>query len=111
MNKVKSSLYSSGVKTIRSLGKIFKTLDANGDRKVDKEEFYSGLKEFGVNITKKEAEVLLDFLDTNEDGFVNYDEFLVGIRGKPNQRRQALIDKAFFKFDTYGIGRIIAADL
>jgi Ca2+-binding EF-hand superfamily protein len=53
----------------------------------------------------------LDYLDTNDDGFVNYDEFLVGIRGKPNQRRQTYIDKAYFKFDRDGDGRLTAADL
>lgn len=74
--------------SIRSLGKAFKTIDSyNGDRKIDKEEFYWGLKDFGVTITKKEADTLLAYLDTNEDGYVNFDEFLVGIRGKPNQKR------------------------
>ncbi len=56
----------------------------DGNRKIDKEEFYWGLKDQGVNITKREAEALLAYLDTDEDGFVNYDEFLYGIRGKPN---------------------------
>lgn len=64
-----------------------------------------------MNITKKEAEALLDFLDTDDDGLVNYDEFLYGIRGKPNQKRQAFIDKAFLKFDKDGNGSITAADL
>jgi len=50
-------------------------------------------------------------LDTDRDGFVNFDEFLVGIRGKPNAKRQAFIDKAYFKFDKDGDGRITSADL
>ena len=58
--------------------------NVDGNRKIDKEEFYIGLKDLGVTISKKEAESLLDYLDTNDDGFVNYDEFLIGIRGKPN---------------------------
>lgn len=85
---VKESLNARGASTIRSLGRAFRSIDSyNGDRKIDKEEFYIGLKEFGANISKKEAEVLLDYLDTDRDGFVNYDEFLVGIRGKPNAKR------------------------
>ena len=66
------------------MGRVFKIIDNSGDRKMDKEEFYFGIKELGVQITKKEAEALLDYLDTNDDGYVNYDEFLYGIRGKPN---------------------------
>lgn len=50
-------------------------------------------------------------LDTNRDGNVDYEEFLIGIRGKPNGRRQAMIDKAFLKFDKDGSSQISAADL
>ena len=58
--KVRDSLNKRGVNSIRSLGKAFKTIDSyNGDRKIDKEEFYYGLKEFGVTISKKETELLL----------------------------------------------------
>ena len=98
--------------SIRGLGRAFRNIDSyNGDRKIDKEEFYVGLREYGVNISKKEADVLLNYLDTNKDGYVSYDEFLTGIRGKPNSRRQAFIDKAYFKFDRDGSGQITSADL
>lgn len=112
MDKVRESLNARGTTTIRGLGRAFRIIDQqDGNRKIDKEEFYWGLKDQGVNITKKEAEALLAFLDTDDDGFVNYDEFLYGIRGKPNQKRQAFIDKAFLKFDKDGNGKITAADL
>ena len=55
--------------------------------------------------------MLFDFFDKDRDGTVNFDEFLVGIRGKPNNRRQAMIDKAFLKFDKDGNGYIDANDL
>ena len=109
---MRDSLKKRGTTSIRSLGKTFKTIDSyNSDRKIDKEEFYWGLKDFGVQISKKEADILLASMDTNDDGFVNFDEFLLGIRGKPNQRRQTFIDKAYYKFDKNGDGRITSADL
>jgi hypothetical protein len=38
-----------GTKTIRGMGRAFKTMDSiDGNRKVDKEEFFWGLKDFGV---------------------------------------------------------------
>ena len=40
-------------------------MDMNGDRKCDKEDFYSGIQDLGAAITKKEADILLTALDTN----------------------------------------------
>ena len=55
--------------------------------------------------------VLFEALDKNNDGCVDFDEFLVAIRGKPNARRQAVIDKAFLRFDKDCSGSIDANDL
>jgi hypothetical protein len=93
------------------MGRVFKIMDDGGNRMLDKQEFYWGIKDMGVNITKREAEILIDFLDTNQDGQLNYDEFLVGIRGCPNETRMAVIDQAFAKFDADNNGRITSADL
>jgi Ca2+-binding EF-hand superfamily protein len=54
---------------------------------------------------------LLNFLDKNNDGNVDMSEFLVGIRGTPNKRRQMIIDKAFLKFDKDCSGYIEPSDL
>ena len=50
-------------------------------------------------------------LDTDGDGSVNFNEFLTGIRGTPNEGRQAFIDAAYCKFDANGDGAINAQDL
>lgn len=47
-----------GANTIRGLGRSFRLFDSyNGDRKVDAQEFFIGLQENGVKITKVEADV------------------------------------------------------
>ncbi len=46
-------------------------------------------------------------LDTN----VNIEEFLEGIRGRPNDVRQDIVDKAFAKFDKENTGFIDVRDL
>jgi len=110
LEKVRADL-SHRTKTLRSLGATFKMMDTNGDRKIDKQEFYWGLKDLSCSISKKEAGILLEALDTNADGFVNFDEFLVGLRGYPNATRQEVIDRAFHKFDKDCCGVIDACDL
>ena len=78
---------SRGAKTIRGLGRVFKAIDDNGNRKVDAQEFFVGLNECGCNLTKDETDILLSAFDTDHDGSVNFDEFLVGLRGSMNGTR------------------------
>ena len=101
-----------GAKTIRGLGRTFRNFDSfDGNHKIDAEEFYSGLCEIQIRVTRDEARALMGLFDTDGDGHVNFDEFLVGIRGSLNAKRQAMVDKAFLKFDANGDGEITAADL
>jgi Ca2+-binding EF-hand superfamily protein len=94
------------------MGRSFRIMDStDGNRQLDKQEFYWGIKDMGVNISKREAEILIEALDTDCSGTVNYDEFLVGLRGSPNEKRCAVIDLAFAKFDVDNNGRITSADL
>ena len=93
------------------MGRAFRIFDDNGDRKIDKQEFYWGMKDMGADLTKREAQILLEYLDTNQDGVVSYDEFLYGIRGAPNAVRQEVIDAAYCKFDKDGNGIVNSADL
>ena len=58
------------------MGRSFRIFDDNGDRKIDKQEFYWGLKDLGAEISMNEAQILLNHLDTkkparqtNEDNF------------------------------------------
>ena len=50
-------------------------------------------------------------MDTNGDGKVDYEEFLMGVRGKMNQKRQNISDKAFLKFDKDGSGEITISEI
>ena len=112
LDKLRSQLQARGAKTVRGLGRSFRAFDSlDGNRKVDKGEFFTGLQENGVQVTAAEANALHALLDTDGDGTINFDEFLVGVRGKLNAQRQAMVDKAFLKFDADGSGEITAADL
>jgi Ca2+-binding EF-hand superfamily protein len=104
---VKDQLNKKGAETIRSTGKFFRGMSSyDGNNKVMREEFVQWFKELGLILSRQELEVLITFYDKESDGGCNFEEFLTGLRGKPNQRRQAIIDKAFLKFDREGNGII-----
>ena len=50
-------------------------------------------------------------LDSDKEGTVNYDAFLVLLRGCPNAARSAVIDQVFSRFDSRGAGSLVASDL
>lgn len=52
----------------------------DGNKKVTAEEFRVALGEVGVVCTKPESDCLMKLLDTDGDGNVNFDEFLIGVR-------------------------------
>jgi len=57
LNKVKDSLFRRGPTGIRGMSRVFKHFDSyDGNRRIDRQEFYVGLKEIGVEISKKDAE-------------------------------------------------------
>lgn len=97
---------------VRALGKTFRALDSfDGNRKVDRNEFVAALQQLGLNLSTYEYQLLFNYFDVDHDGSIAFDEFLVGVRGLPNAKRQALIDKAFLKFDRDGNGYIEAVEL
>eukprot|EP00831_Metopus_contortus_P017783 TRINITY_DN1751_c0_g1_i1.p1 TRINITY_DN1751_c0_g1~~TRINITY_DN1751_c0_g1_i1.p1 ORF type:complete len:200 (-),score=31.35 TRINITY_DN1751_c0_g1_i1:23-622(-) len=112
LNKIREALLKRGSTSIRGLGIAFRCIDSvDRNRKADREEFRTGLADMGVSLSKPELDAIIGYLDTDGDGTINFDEFLIGIRGKPNERRQAIIDKAFLKFDKDCNGYIDANDL
>merc|ERR1711907_145191 len=112
LQKVRSSLQSRGVASIASLGRAFRQMDSyDGNKKLSKDEFYNGLKDYGVDITKQEANALFGLFDKDGDGTINYDEFLIGVRGNMNSTREAIVMKAYNKLDKDGSGHITIDDL
>ena len=97
LEKVRSQIQARGAKTIRGLGRTFRNFDSfDGNHKIDREEFYSGLCEIQVRVTRDEANTLMALFDTDGDGYVNFDEFLVGIRVSVNSNAVAPSAHPFF---------------
>ena len=84
-----------GVKALRGLGKMFTVIEFDGSRHVDAHNFLSGLSECGCALSNEESKSLISHFDTDDDGTINYNEFLISLRGKPNQYRQGVIDASF----------------
>jgi len=59
---MRSQINARGAKTIRGLGRVFRNFDSfDGNKKIDANEFFSGLREIQVDVTEKEAKVSFKF--------------------------------------------------
>lgn len=111
LDKVLSVLKKRGANGIRGLGIVFRRMDNNGDRKMDRHEFMWGLRENGHSLTPSEFERIFKYFDKNNDGKISYDEFLRGIRGDMNDNRKALVMLAYGKLDNTGDGIVDINDM
>ncbi len=111
LKKIKDTLKARGANGIRGLGLVFRRMDNNGDRKMDRNEFMWGLRENGHTLSPSEFERIFKFFDKNNDGKISYDEFLRGIRGDMTERRIALVKMAYKKLDKDGSGLVELNDI
>ena len=70
-------------------------MDDNGNHQLDVDDFRWGLIDFGIQISKEEASQVLTAFDRDGNGTVDFNEFLVAIRGEINGARREWIKKAY----------------
>jgi len=111
LQKVLETLKKRGAHGIRGLGIVFRRMDNNGDRKMDRQEFMWGLRENGHSLTPSEFERIFKYFDKNNDGKISFDEFLRGIRGEMNDFRKGFVMMAYAKLDKTGDGVVNMDDM
>lgn len=104
-------LARGGSSGIHSLGRIFRIMDDDRNRRISMEELSYGLQDFGLRLAVKDLQLLLAAIDKDNTGSLSFDEFLNSIRGVVNARRQKLINMAFDVLDSTGDGIVTVDDL
>lgn len=107
----KMHLQRVGGNGIRSLSRIFKRFDFNGNGKLDIMEFEEALGSFGLFPSKVDLQALMKYYDTDGDGSITYEEFLAGLKDPLSDRQQVMVDKAFDIMDKDGSGQITVEDI
>ena len=110
VDKLRQTLRAQGARNFRGLARRFRQF-AGEDGYIDKAEFADELQNLGIDFPKEGIDALIKFFDRNGDGKISLDEFLIGLRGKLNAKRQAAVDKVFLHFDKTCDGFVSAEDL
>lgn len=107
----KKVLERGGSAGINSLGRVFRLMDEDDNRRLSKDELSIGLEHYGLYMSGEEIDQLMGAVDKDKSGKMNLTEFLLAIRGQINQRRQQMIDMAYKVLDKNGNGAITIEDI
>jgi Ca2+-binding EF-hand superfamily protein len=107
----RDKIKARGARGIIGLSKLFSIMDDDGSKTISQYEFGKACRDFKVGVSEENVPILFEAFDTNRDGTLNYDEFLMAIRGELNDFRRGLIEKAFRKIDKDGNGYLEYDDI
>ena len=108
---IKETLKSRGAMMIRGIGRVFRILDDNRNKQLDKNELQWGLKDFDIHLSDEQVGVLIKHFDRDGSGTVCFDEFLVALRGDLNAFRTGYIKQAYDKLDVNKDGQVTLEDI
>ena len=86
---------SHGARGICGIARSFRIMDDNNSKTLDISEFSKGITEHTLGWSTAQVKQIFDCFDTEKNGQISYDEFLVQIRGPMNTRRQQMCLLAF----------------
>eukprot|EP00927_Polykrikos_kofoidii_P058511 TRINITY_DN53068_c0_g1_i1.p1 TRINITY_DN53068_c0_g1~~TRINITY_DN53068_c0_g1_i1.p1 ORF type:complete len:189 (-),score=46.22 TRINITY_DN53068_c0_g1_i1:104-670(-) len=109
--KIAEQLASRGGHSLGGLARQFKIMDDAGDKKLDAGDLKYGLQDFGIEISSDELAEFIAHADSETDGVLTYNEFIVAIRGPMSDDRKAVVDQAYAKFDADGNGFVKIDDI
>ncbi|KAM7433082.1 hypothetical protein ABFA07_016600 [Porites harrisoni] len=111
LKKVRDACKRRGATGAKGLSRAFRIYDDDGSKTLNRDEFFTGLQDYGVTLTAEEAEELWAYFDRDGAGGINIDEFILAFRKPLSGSRLAIVKKAFEKADRTGDGVINCKDL
>ena len=91
--------------------RLFKIMDDDGSKTLSEAEFAKACQNFKIGISEENVPVLFGAFDTNRDGTLSIDEFLMAIRGELTDKRLSLVKQAFKVIDKDGSGVLDPNDI
>ena len=80
LESLRAQCLARGSTGIIGLGRVFRIMDDNGNKTLDKDEFSKGLRDYGVQVTPDQVDELFQQIDKDGSGSIDYEEFLRAVR-------------------------------
>lgn len=91
------------------LQRIFQMMDDDNNGSLSQIEFWKACKDFKVGISEENVPILFKAFDVNGDGTMDYDEFLILVRGEMSEERTNFV-KQIYEFLVERRGNDISVD-
>lgn len=111
IKEIKQKILERGSYGIRGIARTFKLMDDNGNRQLEVDDFRWGLKDYGIDINQDEAAEIVTRFDKDKSGTLDFNEFLVWLKGDINEEREKFIFKAYQKLDVNKDGMVTLEDI
>ena len=98
-------------KLLNELTKLYDKLDKNTDYKLTKGELYKAYKEAQIPITKEEVDKVVNSIDFDMNGTIEYEEFIRMCIPKEKLFTDENLENAFLLFDTEKKGIITPSEI
>jgi len=98
-------------KLLNELTKLYDKLDKNCDYKITKGELFKAYKEADIPMTQEEIENIMNSIDFDQNGTVDYEEFIRMCIPKEQLFTEANLENAFLLFDTEKKGFITPSEI
>ena len=108
---MRSKVIARGARGINGLRRVFKIMDDDGSKTLDRGEFTKAMQDYRISSDPAEVAKIFQLFDRDGSNTINFDEFLYTVVGEMNDRRRAIVALAFKKFDRDGNGVINIEDL
>ena len=95
------------IKDVINACKLFNQIDKSGDGKISKEELFNGLSErYKADNLEKDIDMIFKNLDMDNNGYIEYEEFVRAAVSKEYFVRENVLKFAFRYFDKDNSGEI-----
>jgi calcium-dependent protein kinase len=98
-------------KLLNELTKLYNKLDKNYDYKITKVELYKAYKDANIPMTQEEIDNIMNSIDFDQNGTVDYEEFIRMCIPKEQLFTDANLQNAFLLFDTERKGFITPSEI